>query len=315
MSTEIHRSGFGPAQADCKRCELRGVCKTRYVEGERPADWMPGGLMLVGEGPGTTENSLGRPMVGASGRLLNKLLEAAGLDRDKCWVTNATLGLPPPHKGKDAGFHDRFPEAIYSCLPRLEAEIAAAQPRVIVALGQAALIALTGFEVQRKRVVKTPCANVDCDPETRKLRTLCLVCAQADCNWYAPVGTPVTPDGPPDLIGQYNVDSILGADETKQMFAGKCPKCAASITRLRPRSMKCPTCGGKKSHQEEYTTFEHEHVLIGRTGVAGAVFRAEDVPSRLDQFGVRFIIPTYHPSYCLRPAKKGGGSSSGGKSG
>lgn len=297
---EIVRSGFGPAQADCRQCELRNVCLKRgYVEGERPIDWEPGGLMVIGEGPGQTETIKGRPFVGHSGRLLDALLDAAGLDRQKVWVTNATLGQPPPITAKARGeaLHDRFPQAIYSCLPRLEAEIEAARPRVIVALGQAAFIAVSGYEVQRKRLIRVPCANVDCDPETRKLKTLCLVCATADCTWCEGVG-------PVDAVAEER-DQL--ADAIKAKHGGKCPKCTARITRLRPKQVKCPTCGGRKTKVEDYVSFEYDYGLVGREGAAGAVFRAEELSSRLDQYGVRFVIPTYHPSYCLHPAKKATG--------
>jgi DNA polymerase I-like protein with 3'-5' exonuclease and polymerase domains len=65
--------------------------------------------------------------------------------------------------------------------------------------------------------------------------------------------------------------------------------------------MKCPTCGGKKKRTEEYPVYTDPYPLIGRNGVAGAIFRAADLPSRLDEFGVEYIVPTYHPSFCLRP--------------
>lgn len=300
VTPEIHRSGFGPAQADCLRCELKNVClKQGYVEGERPRDWEPGGIMLIGEGPGRMEQALGRPFVGASGRLLDALLEAAGLAREKVWVTNATLGVPPQIDSKNAkAFHERFPQAVYSCLPRLEAEIEAAQPRVIVTLGQAALIALTGVEVQRRRTVKVACANVDCDPETRKLRSLCLVCAMADCDWYQRCAI-----GADESLGAGVV--MESAEEIKRQRGGKCPKCSSSITRLRPRQMKCPTCGGRKTRVEEFVSFEYDWGLVGREGVAGAVLPTETLSSRLDALGVRFVIPTYHPAYCLYPARKG----------
>lgn len=278
--TDIVRTGYGAEHADCSRCELRGSCKQRVVQGERPLGWEPGGLMLIGEGPGKTEVSLLRPFVGQSGRLLNALLEAAGLDREKCWVTNATLGLPPPG---DTALHERFPEAIYSCLPRLEAEIAEARPRVIVTLGQAALVAVAGQEVTRTRLEPNPCANVDCDPETRKLRTPGIECAQADCDWWQT---------------SEDVDAI------KLAHGGKCPKCGSSINRLRSKALKCRSCGGKKRVARQYTSFEHDMVLVGRNGVAGAVFEGASLPSRLDELGVKYVIPTYHPSFCLRPASK-----------
>lgn len=287
------RSGYGPELADCSKCELRGSCKLKAVQGERPDDWQPGGLMLLGEGPGALETSMNRPFVGASGRLLDALLEHAGIARGDCWVTNATLGQPPrmtdkEAKGKKQGLHDRFPLALYSCLPRLEAEIAQAKPRVIVTLGLPAFMALAGFEEHKTRLVANPCDSIACEPTTRKLRTLCLVCANGACDWFEAL-----PAQDPDAA----------ATALKAQLAGHCPKCTQSIARLRPRAMACPRCGGKKKRQEAYTTFGAKYTLVGREGVAGAVFRTEELPSRLDELGVRFVVPTYHPSFCLRSAK------------
>lgn len=294
---ETLRSGFDRQHAECSRCELRSACARGTVQGERPSDWQPGGLMLVGEGPGAVELSHKRPFVGPAGRLLDALLQSAGVERERCWITSATLGLPPrfeesevktPGKG---GLHERFPGAIYSCLPRLEAEIAAAKPRVIVALGPSALIALTGHEEHRVRLVANNCADVSCDPESRKYRLPCLVCANGSCSWYA------------QLSGD---DPKAEADALKARHQGACPSCGQSISRLQPRAMKCPTCGGKKRREEPYTTFGARYSLVGREGVAGAVFDTSTLPSRLDELGVRYIVPTYHPSYCLRSAKDAG---------
>lgn len=297
MSRETLRSGFDKQHAECARCELRSACARGTVPGERPSDWKPGGLMIVGEGPGSVELSHKRPFVGPAGRLLDALLKAAGIERERCWITNATLGLPPRFEEGDtktpgkAALHDRFPMALYSCLPRLEAEIAAAQPRVIVPLGPAALIALTGHEEHRTRLVPNPCLDVACDPDTRKYRAPCLVCANGACSWYAALTS---------------TDPKAEADAIKAASGGWCPACGQSISRLQPRAMKCPTCGGKKRREEPYTTFGARYSLVGREGVAGAVFEAANLPSRLDELGVKYIVPTYHPSYCLRSAKDAG---------
>jgi DNA polymerase I-like protein with 3'-5' exonuclease and polymerase domains/uracil-DNA glycosylase len=253
--------------------------------------------MLVGEGPGSVELSHKRPFVGPAGRLLDALLKTAGVDRETCWVTNATLGLPPRYEDNEVktpgkgGLHDRFPMAIYSCLPRLEAEIKAAQPRVIVALGPGALIALTGHEEHKTRLIQNPCNDVNCDPENRKYRQPCLVCANGSCSWYGLLTS---------------TDPKAEAEALKAQHGGACPACGQAISRLQPRAMKCPTCGGKKRREEAYTTFGARYSLVGREGVAGAVFDTASLPSRLDEFGVKYLVPTYHPSYCLRSAKEAG---------
>lgn len=296
MATDhaVLRSTFGPELADCGKCELRGSCKIKPVYGERPATWTPGGLMILGEGPGTLETSQGRPFVGAAGKLLDALLEAAGVKRQDCWVTNATLGQPPRElagkatgKKQKTGLHDRFPLALYSCLPRLEAEIQFAQPRVIVTLGHAAFLALAGHETHTTRLAANTCDRVDCVAETRKLDRPCIVCANGACGWFA------------KLEGDADAAAVL----VKAQHHGACPSCGQSIMKLRPRLMKCPSCGGKKRRVEQVVTFDGRFSLVGREGVAGAVFPAEELPSRLDAFGVRFVIPTYHPSFCLRSAK------------
>lgn len=283
---------FGPELADCAACEMRESCESRHVPAFIGPKYQRGGLMLVGEGPGVTEVSQGVPFIGRSGRLLDALLASAGIERDECWITNATLGLPPKVQGKARGFHERFPNAIYSCIPRLEAEIAAAQPRVIVTLGVPALIALTGYEVQHSKLQPFECEG-GCD-DKRKIGPA-LVCATGDCDWFE-LGATFADD--PDKLADW-------ATHTKATHEGKCPKCAANINRLRPRMMKCPTCGGRKTREHHFTTFAHDYTLVGREGAAGAVFRTETLSARLDAFGVKYVVPTYHPSFCLRPIKEG----------
>lgn len=290
MATEIVYSGVDKTHADCTRCELRASCARTTVLGERPADWQPGGLMILGEGPTATDLAVRRPFTGGGGRLLDALLEGAGIKRERCWLTNATLGLPPrlTEDQRKGGLHDRFPMALYSCLPRLEEEIRRAQPRVIVTLGPAAFTALAGHEVHRTKLVPNPCDNVDCDPDTRKLKTPCLVCANGACDWYAKL--------------EGDVDAEVA--KLRTLFENQCPSCHQSIARLRPRAMKCPRCLGRKKREEAYVSFGDPYSLVGREGVAGAVFRTEDLPSRLDELGVRFVIPTYSMGYCLQPARE-----------
>src|SRR5690606_15868502 len=71
--------------ADCRACDLwRQGTQTVFGEGNREAP-----LMLVGEVPGDVEDRQGRPFVGPAGRLLDQMLEAAGIDRSQAYLTNA----------------------------------------------------------------------------------------------------------------------------------------------------------------------------------------------------------------------------------
>ena len=295
MTVDTFRSGFGDKFADCSKCELAKSCARRTVEGERPEDWEEGGLMIIGEAPSDMEASHGRPFQGPSGRLLDALLEAVGFRREACWLTNTVLGVLPrmdrstrETKGGKS-LHDRFPLAIYSCLPRIEQEIAKARPRVIVTLGPAPLTALTGREIVKTRFIANTCGYVLCDDKTRKLTAPCLVCANGACNWYEVLNDP---------------DPKVQAVIVKDMHNGKCPKCAQSISRLQPRAMKCPKCAGKKRKEERFTTFSDPYTLVGRNGVAGAVFTGEELD--LSDYGVKYVVPTYHPSFCLHSAKDSG---------
>ena len=121
--------------------------------------------MLVGEQPGDQEDLAGHPFVGPSGKLLDSALERAGLDRDDAYVTNAVKHFKwvPDGSGKRRIHKTPAASEIRACHPWLEEEIAALQPRVIVALGATAAKALFGptFRVtaQRGRAVRTPLAE------------------------------------------------------------------------------------------------------------------------------------------------------------
>lgn len=95
-------------------------------EGNPHADWL-----FVGEAPGAEEERDGRPFVGPSGKLLDNMLAALGLKRSQVFVTNAVRCRPPENRRPQV-------EEIEACRPALEEEIARVQPRVIVALGEAA---------------------------------------------------------------------------------------------------------------------------------------------------------------------------------
>jgi uracil-DNA glycosylase len=89
-------------------------------------------VMFVGEAPGATEDSLGRPFVGRAGRLLDELLAEAGLVRSDVWITNVVKARPPKNRDPKA------PEVAH-WMPFLQRELAIIQPRVVVPLGRHAL--------------------------------------------------------------------------------------------------------------------------------------------------------------------------------
>jgi uracil-DNA glycosylase family 4 len=307
--SNILKVSQSPAHADCGSCELFDQChgkKGRPVRGERPKYWKPGGLMIVGEGPGAVEAQQGRPFVGPAGRLLDALLLHCGTEREACWVTSALMGQPPRARVKPkGGLHERFPNAVYSCLPRLEAEIEEARPRVILATGMAALVALTGHEEHKTRWKAFECRNALCTEvkgKPRYLRRPALACANGQCSWHEL--HPTVEIDPDNYAAQMKTDEVcVWTAERIDRLGGKCPKCEQSIKRLRTKRLTCPTCNGKKKLEEPYVNLKCSHKLIGREGVAGAVFRTEELPSRLDTLGVKYIIATYNPGFALRGGK------------
>lgn len=118
----------------CRLCEKRKQAVPGV--GNRRAEWM-----FVGEGPGAEEDQRGEPFVGAAGHLLDAMLGAIGLERTKdVYIANAVKCRPP---------HNRTPQGdeIQTCGPFLARQIALVKPRVIVALGRPAALALIGQEL------------------------------------------------------------------------------------------------------------------------------------------------------------------------
>ncbi len=109
----------------CTRCPL-AAGRTHVVWGEGD----PGArLMVVGEGPGRDEDLQGRPFVGRSGQLLDRLLvEEAGLRREQVYIANVVKCRPP-------GNRDPLPEEIAACRPYLEAQVELVRPAVVLTLG------------------------------------------------------------------------------------------------------------------------------------------------------------------------------------
>jgi len=137
------------AAARCTACPLyaRG---TQTVFGEGPAH---APLMLVGEQPGDQEDRAGQPFVGPAGRLLDRCLIAAGIDREAAYVTNVVKHFKWIPRGKRRLHGKPNAREIEACKPWLEAEIAVIKPKVLVCLGATAAQALLGrsFRVSRER--------------------------------------------------------------------------------------------------------------------------------------------------------------------
>lgn len=92
--------------------------------------------MIIGEAPGEQEDRTGKPFQGRSGKLLNDMLEAAGIDRSECYVTNIVKCHPPENRTPSAA-------EVKTCKPYLDAEIAAVKPEFILTLGATALKGIT----------------------------------------------------------------------------------------------------------------------------------------------------------------------------
>jgi DNA polymerase len=121
--------------AACRKCPLcQGRRNTVPGEGHPRA-----GLMLVGEGPGATEDETGRPFVGAAGELLNTILASIELPRETVYIANIVKCRPPQNRKP-------LPEEAAACIPYLHRQIALVRPKVLLALGGTAAEALLGVK-------------------------------------------------------------------------------------------------------------------------------------------------------------------------
>lgn len=146
------------AAAGCRACPLwEGATQTVFGEGGTGVD-----LMLVGEQPSSQEDLQGRPFVGPAGRLLDRALEEAGIDRARAYVTNVVKHFKFQEQGKRRIHAKPNAREIAACRPWLEAEIAVVRPKVLVLLGSTAAQALLGkgFKVTERRgeLVASPLA-------------------------------------------------------------------------------------------------------------------------------------------------------------
>src|SRR5579885_1604410 len=119
-------------------------------------------IMMIGEQPGDQEDKQGCPFVGPAGKLPDKCLEEANIDRRKVYVTNAVKHFKWEPRGKRRIHKKPNATEIAACRPWLDAEIALLKPRVVVCLGATAAQSLLGrdFRVTQHRgeFVKSPLA-------------------------------------------------------------------------------------------------------------------------------------------------------------
>jgi uracil-DNA glycosylase len=141
--------GLRSAAAGCRACEL-GEPATQTVFGEGPETAR---IVFVGEQPGDQEDRKGEPFVGPAGRLLDKALGDAGIDRRDAYITNAVKHFRFTVKGKRRIHQTPGPEHLRACRPWLESEFAVLQPEVVVCLGATAAKALISpsFRITKDR--------------------------------------------------------------------------------------------------------------------------------------------------------------------
>ena len=132
------------ALPDCRGCDLCTL-GSRAVAGEGPRD---ADIVLVGEQPGDDEDRAGRPFVGPAGRVLDRALAEAGIDRSRLYVTNAVKHFRFELRADGFRQH-KSPSAkhVAACRPWLEAELTQLRPRLVMALGAIAAFALMGRQV------------------------------------------------------------------------------------------------------------------------------------------------------------------------
>ena len=137
------------ASRECTACHLyKRATQTVFGEGPKSAP-----IMLVGEQPGDYEDVAGKPFVGPAGKIMDRALEEAGIDRSKVYVTNAVKHFKWEPRGKRRIHQKPNSREIAACRPWLEAELRLVKPKLLVCLGATAAQAVFGpsFRVTRER--------------------------------------------------------------------------------------------------------------------------------------------------------------------
>ena len=136
MAAQKHDDSLEKIAAEVRSCPLCKLARTRKnaVPGEGQ---LAARIMFVGEAPGRSEDEKGRPFVGSAGRILDDLLQKAGIERSQVFITNVVKCRPP---------NNRVPEddEAAACRPYLDRQIALIKPKVICILGRTAYASLLG---------------------------------------------------------------------------------------------------------------------------------------------------------------------------
>ena len=136
-------SSLRKAAEHCQGCDLYKDA-TQTVFGEGPAR---ASVVFVGEQPGDQEDRQGHPFVGPAGRLLDRALEEAQIERDEVYVTNAVKHFKWIWRGKRRLHQKPAVRQIMACRPWLEAEIGALEPKLVVCMGSTAAQSVLGRPV------------------------------------------------------------------------------------------------------------------------------------------------------------------------
>lgn len=141
---------------NCTRCDLYKDA-THLVFGEGPKR---ASILFVGEQPGDKEDLAGKPFVGPAGKLLDRCLDEAGIDRDLCYVTNAVKHFKFAARGKRRIHAKPNAGEVQACAWWLAAELRLVKPKLAVALGATALYSLLGRQAKvtrdRGTVLRSP---------------------------------------------------------------------------------------------------------------------------------------------------------------
>jgi DNA polymerase len=179
----------------CKGCHLyQDATQTVFGAGSSDAR-----IVVVGEQPGDIEDRRGEPFVGPAGKVLDRAIGDAGLDRSGMYVTNAVKHFKhrPAAPGKRRIHQTPDRSEILACRPWLVAEFAVLQPEVIVVLGATAAKALLGasFRVTKSRGVVLPWPESADDPED-------------------------FPPAPAKLVATIHPSAVLRADDREEAYQG-----------------------------------------------------------------------------------------------
>jgi uracil-DNA glycosylase family protein len=133
----------------CRGCDLyRYATQAVFGEGKKSAS-----ILFIGEQPGNEEDLQGRPFVGPAGRLFDRAMEEAGIERSSTYITNAVKHFKFEERGKRRIHKKPGGSEVQACRPWLEAEVGVIRPEIIVCLGATAAQSVFGaaYRVTKQR--------------------------------------------------------------------------------------------------------------------------------------------------------------------